>query len=118
MIRNALRTTRRCYHASPDRYGRYDLLLPTQAMTAYPDVLSVPRSIPRPTYVPKNFFDAPWGEHDPVEIDENSHLARGIQLGGSDEAKIRKVAALAAEVLSEIGKLVKVCICIKAYGRD
>lgn len=77
-------------------------------MTSYPESLSVPRSIPRPPYVPTNFFDVPWGEHDPVELDPKSYLCRGIQLGASDEARIRNVAAMAAEVLVEVGKLVKV----------
>lgn len=77
-------------------------------MTSYPESLAVPRSIPRPPYVPANFFNAPWGEHDPVELDPKSYLSRGVQLGGGDEKKIRRVAAMAAEVLVEIGKLVKV----------
>lgn len=82
-------------------------------MTSYPDIRPVPTSIPRPPYVPANFFDASWGEHDPVEMDESSHLARGIQMGGVDEAKIKRVARMAAEVLTEIGRLVKVSV--KAY---
>lgn len=87
-------------------------------MTVYPESLFVPRSIPRPPYVPANFFDAPWGDHDTVEVDEHAHLNRGIQLGGADEAKIRKVAALAAEVLAQIGKLVKVCRVFSSGGRE
>ncbi|KAI9639743.1 peptidase M24, structural domain-containing protein [Dioszegia hungarica] len=95
------------YHTSPEKFGKYPVLPSSFAMTAYPESLFVPRSIPRPTYVPANFFDAPWGDHATVEVDERAFLDRGIQLGGSDEAKIRKVAALAAEVLTEIEKLVK-----------
>jgi methionyl aminopeptidase len=97
------------YHPAPEKFGKYPVLPSSLAMTAYPESLFVPRSIPRPPYVPANFFDAPWGDHDTVELDERAFLARGIQLGGPEEMKIRKVAALAAEVLAEIGKLVKVC---------
>jgi methionyl aminopeptidase len=83
-------------------------------MTAYPEVLPVPRSIPHPPYVPANFFDAPWGEHDIVEMDERSALARGVQLGGADEAKMRKVARMAADVLEEVGRLVRVSLASTA----
>lgn len=96
-------------HTAASRFGRYAILPSSMAMTSYPDVLPVPVSIPRPSYVPLNFFDAPWGEHDEVERHTQGALCRGIQLGGVDEAKVRRVAAMAAEVLDAVGNLVKVC---------
>lgn len=108
-LRNIVKTVARRYqHTSPNRFGRYPILPPSLAISVYPESLDVPRSIPRPNYVPANFFDAPWGDHDVVDVDERDHLCRGVELRSGDELRIRKVASMAASTLTEIGKLVKV----------
>ncbi|WOO80831.1 methionine aminopeptidase [Vanrija pseudolonga] len=96
----------RSYTPAPPIFGAYDVLDASSAITAYPDPLDVPDSIPRPSYVPANFFTAPIWEHEAVEVDIEAPGER-IQLGSRSEARVRKVASLAAEVLSEVGKLVK-----------
>lgn len=76
-------------------------------MTAYPDIRPVPRHIPRPAYVPANFFDAGWGDHDEVpEIPVPSQEAGRLDQLGVEGA--RRAGRLAAEILGEAGKLVKV----------
>ncbi|ORY20640.1 peptidase M24, structural domain-containing protein [Naematelia encephala] len=95
----------RRYHAAPPQFGRYDVLQSSSAMTSYPSPLAVPDHIVRPPYVPRNFFTAPWGEHEPGDaLDQERHIAK---LGGEEENGLRKVAGLAAEVLHHVGKLVK-----------
>jgi methionyl aminopeptidase len=78
-------------------------------MTTYPDIRPVPKHIPRPAYVPANFFDAGWGDHDevaevPVPSQEEGRLDQGGMQG------VRTAGRLAAEILREAGKLVKVSI--------
>ncbi|KAL1411518.1 Methionine aminopeptidase 1D, chloroplastic/mitochondrial [Vanrija albida] len=97
---------RRAYTPAPALFGAYDVLDPASALQAYPDPLDVPPSIPRPDYVPPNFFTAPIWEHEAVEVDIEAPGER-IKLGSRAEARVRKVAALAAEVLAEVGKLIK-----------
>ncbi|WVQ80759.1 methionine aminopeptidase, type I [Cryptococcus sp. DSM 104549] len=97
---------RRAYHAAPSRFGTYPLLPPSLALTSYPDVLPVPSQIPRPPYVPSNFFTASWGEHDTPETDMEEEGER-ITLGSEGEAKVRKAGWMAAKVLREAGRLVK-----------
>ncbi|WWD17266.1 methionine aminopeptidase, type I [Kwoniella shandongensis] len=99
----------RRYHTLPSRFGTYPLLHPSSALTSYPTPLPVPTTIPRPSYVPKNFFTAPWGEHDAPESDTDDVELRGerIKLGSEGEKRVREVARLASEVLKEVGKLVK-----------
>lgn len=79
-------------------------------MTSYPDIRPVPPHIPRPSYVPSNFFQVSWGDHDtPPEIITPSH-----EEGRLDERGIRgvrEVGALVAHILREAGKLVKVGSC-------
>jgi len=94
-------------HATPPaRYGRYQLLHPSTAMTFYPDIRSVPASIPRPGYVPKNFFEAGWGDHHPSE-GEGEGLVTEMDKGGVES--VRKVGNMAGRVLKEIEKFIKVC---------
>ncbi len=97
---------RRRYHAAPARYGQYPVLQASSAMTFYPNPRPVPDSIPRPAYVPRNFFTAPWGDHDvplqPDQVDER------IDLGTEEVEAVRKVARMAAEVLKDVGKVVRV----------
>jgi methionyl aminopeptidase len=75
-------------------------------MTTYPDVRPVPISIPRPSYVPSNFFDVGWGYHLPGK-EEVDTPGTGISDSIAVE-RIRKVGRLVGEVLKEVGKLVKV----------
>lgn len=96
----------RAYTPAPPIFGAYDVLDPSSAISVYPDPLDVPDSIARPSYVPNNFFSAPIWEHESVEVDIEAPGER-IQLGSRAEARVRKVASLAAEVLSEVGKLVR-----------
>jgi methionyl aminopeptidase len=76
------------------------------AMTAYPDPLPVPSHIPRPPYVPRNFFTAPWGEHD--EVSQTAGRAKGVEDLSKREEGLKVVAGMAAEVLQKIGKMVQV----------
>jgi methionyl aminopeptidase len=77
------------------------------AMTSYPDPSPVPNSIPRPAYVPVNFFDAPWGEHSQVPIDTiGPH--RKSQLGQEGIQGVRKAGRAVGDILKEVEKLVKV----------
>jgi methionyl aminopeptidase len=74
-------------------------------MEVYPEPRPVPENIPRPAYVPANFFSAPIWEHsDPREQPE----AERIVLGSEGHAKARRAGRMAADVLREIGKLVRV----------
>ena len=76
-------------------------------MTTYPTPRPVPESVRRPDYVPKNFFSAPWGEHDHPQIGEDRSDDR-IRLGGEDELLLRRAGTMVAEILREVGRLVKV----------
>lgn len=97
----------RDYHPAPAVHGRYDCLQSSSAMTSYPVPRHVPSNIPRPSYVPRNFFTAPWGEHDSPD-GPNEPEAR-MKLDGSDEKAVRGAGIIVAEILREVGKLVKVC---------
>ncbi|TYJ55985.1 methionine aminopeptidase, type I [Cryptococcus floricola] len=96
------------YHAGPSRFGTYPILLASSAMTSYPDPLPVPAHIPRPDYVPANFFTAPWGEHDMPDMDQDQ-AANGekIEFGSEGEQAIRKVCKDAAWILKKVSKIVK-----------
>ena len=89
-------------------YGSYSVLDPTSAMTTYPTIRPVPSSIPRPAYVPKNFFDAGWGDHDEIVAIKTPSQEEG-RLNAKDMRGVRAVGKMAAEILREAGKLVKVC---------
>ena len=76
-------------------------------MTIYPPIRPVPSHIPRPPYVPRNFFEAGWGDHDEVgEIKTPTQAEGRLELKGMKGA--RAVGRMAAEILKEAGKLVKV----------
>lgn len=101
----------RGYHAGPSRFGRYDLLDPSSAMTTFPDPRPVPREIARPSYVPANFFDAPWGDHDKVEERPVPEQEEGrIKLGTDEERRVRRSGRVVAEVLSLVGGMLVVRI--------
>jgi len=76
-------------------------------MTTYPSIRHVPPNIPRPPYVPRNFFEAGWGDHDEV-----SEIKTPSQEEGRLEKKgmkgVRTAGKMVAEILKEAGKLVKV----------
>ncbi|KAK8864436.1 methionine aminopeptidase, type I [Kwoniella newhampshirensis] len=104
----------RSYHSSSTsistpnstRFGSYPLLDPSSAITSYPTSLPVPASIPRPNYVPENFFTKTWGEHDLPEVEDVEVDGERIDLGGESEKRVRKVAKMAKQVLEEVGRLV------------
>ncbi|RSH83380.1 uncharacterized protein EHS24_007060 [Apiotrichum porosum] len=89
---------------SPPQYGDYDVLDVSSAMSSYPDPLPVPDSIRRPPYVPANFFTAPIWEHE--ETTDNSAASK-IKLGTRAHERVRAAGQAAAEVLAEVGKLVR-----------
>ena len=94
-------------YAAKSPYGSYAVLHPSMAMTTYPDIRPVPKHIARPPYVPGNFFDADWGDHDevpeiPVPSQEDGRLCQGGVEG------VRRAGRLAADILRAAGKLVKV----------
>lgn len=89
---------------SPPQYGDYDVLDVSSAMSSYPDPLPVPDSIRRPSYVPANFFTAPIWEHE--ETTDNSAPSK-IKLGTRAHERVRAAGQAAAEVLAEVGKLVR-----------
>ncbi|OCF74587.1 methionine aminopeptidase, type I [Kwoniella mangroviensis CBS 8886] len=106
MIRPSLTLLNRfSYTSGPSKYGIYPLLPPSFAMTSYPHIRPVPSSIPRPDYVPSNFFTADWGEHDSVDMKEAD--AEQIELGGDGEKRVREAAGMARDVLKEVGKLIR-----------
>jgi len=91
------------YVASPSRFGRYPVLQPSMAMTTYPEVRAVPDSTPRPPYVPSNFFSAGWGDHLP-----GSEHQYPVELGHEGSEGVRRAGKVVAEILKEVGKMVKV----------
>lgn len=99
--------SRWAYHPSPTRFGRYPLLNSEMAMTTYPDPRPVPAKIPRPAYVPANFFTAPWGEHETVASEILATKPRAL-LDEQGVQGVRKAGKAVAEILREVGKLVKV----------
>ncbi|WWC62004.1 methionine aminopeptidase, type I [Kwoniella dejecticola CBS 10117] len=93
------------YEAGPSKFGRYPLVPSSFALTSYPAPRHVPPSIPRPEYVPRNFFTAEWGDHDSVDMPEAQ--ASAIALGGEEEGRIREVAVMARDLLRDVGKMIK-----------
>jgi methionyl aminopeptidase len=100
-----LEASTRRYHAAPLRFGRYDLLLSSSAMDAYPYPWPVSGHIPRPDYVPETFWTDPWAG---VSVVKDPEEEARIKLGGKEERGLREVARMAAKVLSQVGALVKV----------
>ena len=98
---------RRLPHSKPLTFGRYPVLQASSAITSYPLPRPVPDHIIRPSYVPGNFSSAPWGDHD-VPPDPLESEGR-IQIGGEEERAVKTVSRMAAEVLRNVGLLVKVC---------
>ncbi|WWC89287.1 methionine aminopeptidase, type I [Kwoniella dendrophila CBS 6074] len=106
MLRSSLKLLNRYpYVAGPSKFGTFPVLQPTFAITSYPQPRHVPSEIPRPEYVPGNFFTADWGEHEHVEIEEAS--AEGIPLGSQGETRVREVAGMARDVLREVGQIIR-----------
>lgn len=105
-LTTSIRDARRRYHPAPASFGRYPVRQASSSVTSYPTPRHVPDSIPRPSYVPKNFFTAPWGEHD-VPIEQIEPEGR-IKLGSEDEKAVRKVTRMAAEILRVVANLVQV----------
>ncbi|OCF36818.1 methionine aminopeptidase, type I [Kwoniella heveanensis BCC8398] len=98
------------YIAGPSKYGRYPVLPSSSALKSYPKPLPVPKEIPRPSYVPRNFFTAGWGEHEAVEHDtepEGDRIPLAGSEGGEEVDNVREVGRMAAEILGEVGKMVK-----------
>ncbi len=96
-------------------------MLPSStALKTYPRPLPVPLNIRRPSYVPSDFFPheirAGNAKSPPSNEDDGSSETQ-IELGGEDEKAVRKVARMAAEVLRDIGKFVKVCSKFKFHLR-
>lgn len=75
-------------------------------MTTYPTVRPVPSHIARPPYVPRNFFTDGWGDHDDVEVYTPTQQEGRLDIAGVKG--VRKVGQMAAEILRQAGKLVKV----------
>lgn len=73
------------------------------AMTTYPEVRAIPDSIPRPPYVPSNFFSEGWGDHLPGS---DHQFPLGLDNEGFE--KLRNAGKVVAEILKEVGKMVKV----------
>lgn len=94
-------------HISP--YGSYRVLNPSTAMTVYPDIRPVPPTIPRPVYVPSNFFNVGWGYHvSPPEIRTPSQEEGRLDVKGMEG--VRAVGRMAAEILRKAGELIKVSV--------
>ncbi|CAK9781955.1 uncharacterized protein COLE_01619 [Cutaneotrichosporon oleaginosum] len=89
---------------SPSQFGTYAVLSPASAMQVYPDPRPVPESIPRPAYVPSNYFTAPIWEHLPGGEEVG---ADGIKLGSDEEKGVRAAGRLAGEVLAAVGKVIE-----------
>lgn len=100
--------SRRAYSETPstDIWGHYKALDPASALSSYPEPLPVPDQIPRPAYVPDNFFSHPIWEHSEPKEEEHGGP---IVMGSEDEHRVRTAAKTAADILSELGKHVKVC---------
>jgi methionyl aminopeptidase len=73
------------------------------AMTTYPEIRGVPDSIPRPPYVPSNFFSGGWGDHLP-----GSDYKFPEELENEGVERVRKAGKVVAGILKEVGKMIKV----------
>ena len=91
------------------RFGTYHLLSPESALTSYPTPRHVPERIPRPHYVPRNFFSAPWSEHETASGPSVETPGGRIAIDADEEDKIRRVGEMAANVLARVKALVQVC---------
>ncbi|BEI84756.1 hypothetical protein CcaverHIS002_0501570 [Cutaneotrichosporon cavernicola] len=89
---------------SPSQFGTYAVLSSKSAMEVYPPPRPVPESIPRPAYVPANFFTAPIWEHLPGGEEVGNE---GITLGSREEDGVRAAARMAGEVLRAVGQIVE-----------
>lgn len=92
------------YVPSPTRFGRFPVLEPWMSMTEYPDIRPVPENIARPPYVPSNFFTDGWGDHIP-----GSDIKLEERLGKEGEDGVRRAGKVVAELLRQVGKLIRVC---------
>jgi methionyl aminopeptidase len=73
------------------------------AMTTYPEIRDVPEHIPRPPYVPTNFFTEGWGDHHPGSDEKYPTPPREEGQRG-----VRKAGKVVAELLKEVGRMIKV----------
>lgn len=73
-------------------------------MTTYPDIRAVPDTIPRPPYVPSNFFSDGWGDHLPGSDDKSP-----LELSNEGMEGVKKAGKVVAELLKEVKKMIKVC---------
>lgn len=99
------------YVHPPSRFGRYPLLVPEWAMTAYPDPRPVPDNIARPPYVPGNFFTDGWGDHLP-----GSDRKFEEKLGREGEEGVRRAGKVVSDLLKEVKRIIKVGLC-QTYRR-
>ncbi|ORX36564.1 peptidase M24, structural domain-containing protein [Kockovaella imperatae] len=98
------------------RFGTYTLLSPDSALTSYPSPRHVPGNIKRPDYVPRNFFTAPWGHHDPPkESPEDEVEGRRIRKGSEEESRVREAGKLAGQVLAQVKALIVVGGVLEMY---
>jgi methionyl aminopeptidase len=79
------------------------MMVPSMAMTSYPDIRHVPDEIPRPPYVPSNFFTDGWGDHYP-----GSDAKFSNELGPEGIAGVRKAGKVVSEILKEVERMIKV----------
>lgn len=93
------------YIPAPTRWGKYPVLRPEFAMTAYPPPLPVPERTRRPAYVADKFFSAPWHEQEVVVLPEAE--AEPVKLGSVDEVKVRTAGAAVAKILRQVGRMIQ-----------
>jgi methionyl aminopeptidase len=86
---------------------------PSMAMTTYPDIRHVPEAIPRPPYVPSNFFTDGWGDHLP-----GSDTKYPTELGTGGVEGVRKAGKVVAEILRKVERMIKVSPDLASDGRD
>lgn len=78
-------------------------------MRRYPDPRPVPTCIPRPPYVPSNFFTEGWGDHLPGSEDKFEET-----LGKEGEAGVRRAGKVVGELLKEVKRMIKVSLGLDA----
>jgi methionyl aminopeptidase len=83
------------------------------SMTRYPDIRPVPETIPRPPYVPTNFFLDGWGDHLP-----GSDLKFDGKLGEEGEEGVRRAGKVVAELLKEVGRIIRVSAWPLSFRTD